>query len=92
MDRILFKKGSQREFLKLVISQLNCISLRGILQFGFEVPYPTLKNYYSERRLIPKDFFLNLCHIAKINPDELDVKYLSKNWGQVKGGKVGKRK
>jgi len=90
-DRVLFKKNEQRKFLNLVIEKLNCISLRGILQFGFDIPYSSLKNYYVERRLLPKGFFLDLCYLSKINPDSLSVEYVNGNWGQVKGGKV-KRK
>ena len=91
-DRVLFKKGQQRKFLDLFISNLGCISLHGILQFGFNIPYSTLKNYYSERRLLPRQFFEELCHIAKIEPSDLRVKYLRGTWGQVKGGKKrGKR-
>ena len=86
-DRVLFHKGKQREFFDLVVDKLKCISLRGILQFGFDIPYSTLKNYYSERRLIPRNFFENLCYLAKIDIKGLKVKYVNGNWGQVKGGK-----
>ena len=89
-QRILFKKGKQREFLELVARRLNCVSIRGILQFGFNIPYSTLKNYYIERRLMPLGFFNDLCHIAKINIKELKIKYVDGNWGQVRGGKIGK--
>ncbi|MFA5174000.1 MAG: hypothetical protein WC438_02355 [Candidatus Pacearchaeota archaeon] len=91
MQRILFKKGKQREFLNLVIESTGCISLRGILQFGFSTNYSSLKNYYCERRLLPKDFFESLCHIAKIDMNKLRFSYLEDNWGQVKGGKRKKR-
>ncbi len=92
-QRVLFHKGKQRKFLDLVIDKLNCISLRGMLQFGFDVPYSSLKNYYTERRLIPKSFFENLCYLAKIDVKTLKIKYVNGNWGQVKGGRVmgGKR-
>lgn len=85
--RVLFRKNEQRKFLNLVIKKLNCISLRGILQFGFKISYSSLKNYYVERRLIPKSFFLDLCYLAKINPELLNIKYIKGNWGQVKGGR-----
>jgi len=41
---------------------------------------------------MPKNLFENLCHIGKINPSELNIKFIEGNWGQVKGGKIGKRK
>ena len=90
--RVKFKLNEQRKFLDLVVSRLNCVSLRGVLQFGFAVSYNSLKSYYTERRALPKTFFDDLCYIAKINPNRLKVEYLEDNWGKVKGGKIGKRK
>jgi len=89
--RIKFRKGEQRKFLDLVVERLNCVSIRGILQFGFDISYDRLKSYYSERRLMSGDFFDDLCYIVKIGKSELDVTYLDNNWGQVKGGRNGKR-
>ncbi|MBT4135418.1 hypothetical protein HOD75_02585 [archaeon] len=91
MKRVKFKKGEQKGFLDLVVSRLNCISVRGILQFGFEMKYSSLKNYYCERRVIPLDFFNDLCHLAKVDAEDLDVEYLEGNWGQIKGGKKGRK-
>jgi len=45
-----------------------------------------------ERRLMPKNLFKNLCYIAKINSNKLNIKFIEGNWGQIKGGKIGKRK
>ncbi|MBD3252409.1 hypothetical protein GF386_01630 [Candidatus Pacearchaeota archaeon] len=90
MDRVLFKKGEQRKFLDLVIERIGCFSLRGILQFGFNIKYSTLKNYYIERRTLPRDFFEDLCYLARIDKNSLKVRYIRENWGQVKGGKKGK--
>ena len=91
MDRVKFRKGMQRKFLDLVINNLNCISLRGILQFGFKINYDCLKNYYIERRLLPKESFEDLCYLAKIDLNDLNFEYLSGNWGRIKGGKKSKR-
>jgi hypothetical protein len=87
-SRILFKRNEQRKFLDLVIRRLNCTSLRGLLQFGFNISYSSLKNYYTERRLLPEDFYNNLCHISKIDKRLFKIKYLKQNWGQIKGGKT----
>ncbi len=87
MVRVRFKKGMQKEFLKRVIVILNSPSLRGLLQFGFDIPYSTLKSYFQEYRLMPAGLFNDLCYLAKINPAELGVEYLEDNWGQVLGGK-----
>jgi len=85
--RVKFQKGKQRKFLNLVVKRLNCVSIRGILQFGFNISYNSLKNYYTERRLLPKEFFDDLCYVSKLNQKDLNVKYLKDNWGEVKGGK-----
>jgi len=89
--RTKFKKGEQRNFLDLVIERLNCVSLKGILQFGLNTSYDCLKNYYTERRLLPENIFDDLCYLAKINRNDLGIIYLNDNWGQVRGGNL-KRK
>jgi len=89
--RVKFPKHKQRKFLDLVIQRLGCLSLRGILQFGLNISYGCLKNYYTERRLMDKSFFDDLCHLSKINKEDFNVKYLDDNWGRVKGGKNSKR-
>ena len=91
-SRISFKKGKQKEFLDLVIKRLNCISLKDILQFIPQLSYSSLKNYHTERRLLPKTLFNDLIYLSKININDLDIKYLNNNWGQVKGGRKSKRK
>ncbi len=90
--RIRFGKGKQRKFLDLVIERLDAPSLRGILQFGFGVPYSTLKNYYNESRLLPEDLFDEFCEVARIDKGGLSFEFIEGSWGQVKGGRVGKRK
>jgi len=90
--RIRFRRGQQRKFLDLVIEKLSSPSLRGILQFGFNIPYPTLKSYYSESRLLPEGFFNDLCDVAQVDRDSLIFEKVGDNWGKVKGGKLGKRK
>jgi hypothetical protein len=90
-NRVKFEKGLQRAFLDLVVDRLGCVSVRGILQFGFEFNYSSLKNYYTERRMIPIGFFKDLCHVARINLNELDIEYVKGNFGQAKGGKTSKR-
>jgi len=90
-QRVLFPHLEQRKFLDLAVEQLNCISVRGILQFGFNVKYSSLKSYYTERRLLPRTFFENLCHIAKIDKGKLNFKFVNGNFGQIKGGKKSRR-
>lgn len=90
-ERVLFNKGMQRKFLDEVRTSLSSPSLHGILQFGFKTNYSSLKNYYNERRLLPKDLFLGLCELSKIDVNTIKIKYIKGNWGQVKGGKKSKK-
>lgn len=90
-QRIVFEEGKQKEFLDLVKGKLNAVSLKSIMQFGFEISYTTLKDYYNERILLPRDFFEDLCYLAKLNPRDFNVSYKEGNWGQIKGGKIGIR-
>ena len=89
--RVWFPEGKQREFLDLVVNNLSCGSVRGILQFGLDVNYNALKSYYIERRVMPKDLFDNLCHIAKINASEIDCHILNSNYCFILGGINSKR-
>lgn len=91
MRRIQFRKGFQRRFIKKVLDEINCPSLRELINRGISVNYSTLKNYYCEERLLPEEFFLSLCEIAKFNTNNFNFKILDKNWGQVIGGKKSKR-
>ena len=85
--RVKFVNGKQRKFLADVLISLNCPSLRALNQYGFNIPYSTLKNYNNESRLLPESFFRDLCFISKIDPQVLKVSYLEANWGRVKGGR-----
>lgn len=91
--RIKFlKKGKQREFLDLVIEKLRAPSLRGLLQFGFDVKYSTLKNYYNEDRLMSRGLVVDFCEVSGVSFSGLDIEEVSENWGRVLGGRKGKRK
>jgi hypothetical protein len=91
MKRVKFIRGAQRKFLQKVLEAINCPSLRELINRGFDVPYSTLKNYFSEKRLLPEDLFNSLCYVAKIDPDSLDVEFLDENFGKVKGGKKSRK-
>jgi hypothetical protein len=92
MVRIKFKEGEQRKFLEEVLMNLNCPSLRAFLQFGFDIPYSTLKNYYSGKRLLPEKLFIDFCNFSRIDFKKYSYETLSDNWGQIKGGSLGKNK
>lgn len=82
----------QRKFLKLVLEKTSCISLRELINRGFDVPYSTLKNYFNESRTLPENLFNELCVFANISKKDLNIEILKENWGQAKGGKTSKRK
>lgn len=91
MTRIKFlRKNQQRRFLNDVMEKLNCPSL-GELSRRIDLDYSSLKNYYSEKRLLPKELFENLCYISGLDKNGLDYKELNDNWGKSLGGKRGKK-
>jgi hypothetical protein len=81
------RKGGQRAFLDFVIDRLKVKSLRGVLQFGVDVNYSTLKNYYNESRLMPRDLVLEFCEVSDIDFVALGIEEVAENWGQMKGGR-----
>ncbi len=89
--RIKFKPKEQRKFLKEVLEKLNCPTLKAFEQFGFEVPYSTMKNYFSEQRNLPEDLFNEFCKLTKINKKKFHFKKIENNFGQVQGGRKSKR-
>lgn len=91
MKRVKFKKQEQRKFIQNVLENINCPSLRAFLQFGLDVKYSTLKNYFVEERLLPEKLFKEMCYLSKISENNLEIVYLEKNWGQVKGGKKSRK-
>ncbi len=91
MRRVKFHKGEQRIFLKKFLLETGCPSLMAINQFGFDVPYSTWKNYFSELRTLPENLFKDLCRVSKINVELLEVTYLDENYGQILGGKRNKK-
>ena len=89
--RIKFKKRKQREFFNLVLEKSNCPSVRELIKRGFDVSYSSLKNYYSERRLISEEFFDNLCRFAGLNKNNFDYEILNETFGQIRGGKKSRK-
>ena len=90
--RIKFKeKGKQREFIKLVLERINCPSLRELITRGIEVNYSTLKNYFTEKRLIPSEIFNDFIELGGLSKDEFVFELVDDNWGQVIGGKKSRK-
>lgn len=92
MTRIKFsKKGQQRTFILRVIEKSNCPSLRELAR-RIDFNYSSLKNYFSEERLLPKDLFEDFCYISQIDKKNLNYKEIEDNWGKSLGGSVKKGK
>jgi hypothetical protein len=91
MQRIKFRKGQQKKFLKKVLEKINCPSLRELINRGFDIPYSTLKNYNNESRNLPENLFSELCKIAQIDEKNFKTKKLGEYYGQIKGGKKSKK-
>jgi hypothetical protein len=90
--RIKFVKGEQKKFLEEVMKKIGSPSLRELINRGIEASYSSLKNYYSERRLLPKKIFEDLCKISDIDFRKLDFVLIKDTWGQVRGGKLSRKK
>ncbi len=91
MKRIKFKKNKQKEFLKAVLVNSDCPNVKELINRGFDVPYSTFRNYFSEARLLPLSLFSELCDFANLKKEKFSFEVLEKNWGQIKGGKIGKK-
>lgn len=85
--RIKFGKRKQKEFIKKVLENSQCPSLRALRQFGFDISYNTLKSYFNENRTLPEELFNQLCFFGRIDSKKLTFDLIDENWGQVKGGK-----
>jgi len=85
--RIKFKKGEQRKFLQKVLEKSGSPSLRELVRRGFDVPYSTLKNYFSEQRFLPEDLFRDLIKFADLDAKDFSFEIVGENWGQSKGGR-----
>ncbi|MEX0932699.1 MAG: hypothetical protein WDZ77_01195 [Candidatus Pacearchaeota archaeon] len=85
MERIKFEKGRQKKFLISVMEEIASPSLRE-LSSRVNVNYSTLKNYFSERRNLPKELFENLLFVSKLREEDLKFEVLEENFGQVLGG------
>ncbi len=92
VNRVKLKSITQRKFLDLIVERLNSPSLRGLIQFGFDVKYSALKNYYSGIRLIPLDLFNEIIEISGLSRGDFDFEVVEAHWGQKLGGSVSKRR
>lgn len=87
---IKFKRNKQREFLREVLEKINSPSLKELAN-RLNINYSTLKNYFSERRNLPKNLFEDLIEISGIKKESLNFEIMEDNFGQIKGGKKSKR-
>ena len=89
--RIKFEKGKQRKFIQDVLKSIGGPSLYELINRGVNISYSSLKNYYSERRLLPEELFDILCGLSRLNKDNISFKKIPENWGQSKGGFISKK-
>jgi len=85
--RVKFSKGKQREFLKKVMIRSGIPTLRELCQ-RVDINYSTMKNYFAEFRLIPKELFERLKVISGL---KVRFVLVEDNWGQVKGGRISRK-
>lgn len=87
MDRVVFYKHNQKEFMHSVCKNLSLKEF--IRKHQLKIKYTTFRDYYSGKRSLPLDLFQALCKIGGRNQNNLDIKIKPKNWGAVEGGKRG---
>ena len=90
--RIRFRKGKQKEFIEKVLEATGSPSLRELINRGIDVKYPSLKNYFSERRFLPDKLFEELLNISRLDKNSFSFELLDENFGQVFGGKKSRKK
>ncbi len=88
--RVKFARGRQRYFIDKVLEETGCPSLKELINRGIGINYSSLKNYYSERRLLPEWLFEELLGISQMD-NNFELEFIDENWGKVKGGKKSKR-
>ena len=86
-ERVKFKEGQQRALIAYAMQKRDC-NLVGLNKY-LKISYFTLKKYYQEKFLLPKNLYFNICKISDISPSSFDIAYLPENWGASKAGKIG---
>lgn len=89
--RVKFNKGKQREFIREVLTRSGCPSLRELRNRGVDVNYSTMKNYFSEKRLLSLELFEVLLRIGDLKKENFDFEIIEDSWGQVIGGKKSRK-
>lgn len=89
MVRILLQ--DVKGFFQKVIVGSGAPSLRGLLQFGMDVSYSSLKKYSLGLRVLPEELFLQLCVIGEIDSGSVSFERVQDSWGQQKGGRKSRR-
>lgn len=84
--RVKLKKGEQRALIATTMQKYN--SLKAVAQ-QLQIPYPTLKNYFQENILLPKEIFDKLLKLSHEEEKDFDASYLPENWGKRIGGQRG---
>jgi len=85
-------QGNQRKFLFLILKKTDCPSIKELSNRFLGVSYSAWRNYFSEIRLLPLNLFEELCKFANVKKENFKFEELKNNWGQVVGGKKGKRR
>lgn len=89
--RIKFRKGEQRKFINSVMKLTGSPTLKELINRGIDVKYSSLKNYHTERRLLPGYLFEELLKIARLDKKDFSFKNIENNFGQIIGGKKSKK-
>lgn len=81
MDRILFKKGIQRRFIRDCASKVGSLKE---LSLRVEKTYSSIRHYAQESYSLPSELFSKL---EQIHECTYKIRVKKSNWGAIKGGK-----
>jgi len=92
--RMVFAKGKQRDFINNVCEELGISARKLCLLYKdrLGVSYSVMKRYRREEYLLPLHLVEELCQIADLPLESLEIQGLMPdNWGAIKGGRKGIR-
>lgn len=85
-SRIKLEKGKQRLLIDCIKKKLNLTWKKLSEQIDCNEDY-LRSDLRTEKLILPKRIYKNLCKLGKINFDKFIIAELKSNWGQIKGGK-----
>lgn len=90
-ERLRLKEGIQKQLIDNTKEKTG-LSWNKLSKITGVAPSYLRIDLRYEKRLLPKALYALLCKLAGLNYDDSIIEKLPENWGQIKGGKMSKRK